>query len=349
MIIDKHELFVKALKPLCKETGDNPEILATKVTNLFKKVPLTPFTALTAVTQLQSAIKRTSGGIMSIIKNVHKSDIEEFKDSIKTVYKLSIENDEVTYTNFSDIAKLCNLASSNPELTKGCPIGIVKSKLHNAEDGTDEEVYLVMLCGTGFIEGQANGIISDILSGMELDSVYLESVLKAITDYVPMHSKLILAGFSLGGMMAQQVMVQPVIYENYDVHYVLAGAAPALCVDERDDKFTNAVEVSRINRVISYYDLVPYLCIDYFLRKPYLNYQIPLTGTVYETLHVEYDKNYNTGFIGQHCIGYMKDTVWKSYDAVGIKDGKHEITFKFSEIAFYPSKAIINGKISTIE
>lgn len=342
------------IKNYFEATDISPERLATVIRNVLTDIDWSnPETFKTLVKQLVTAIINTTDLRNGIVT---KEDVNKMiEDMTSGKYYYPDATDQVTYTNIQDIARLSNYGLISPE-SEGKPISIGKVYIHG--EGIDEkygeqgkETYMVALNGTGFVEGQQYGLIADLLSGMETDSQYLQYTLKAILENVPKGSDLTIVGMSLGGMIAQQVMVQDCILENYNVEYVTIIGSPALCVNERKEQFEKYNQNPIINRVIDQHDLIPYASIDYLTGADYFykNTSIPKDGTIVENLFVNNaNYHYKTG-IAHHFIGYLADEVWKDYDPLGYEGLLHTITLKHSDFTYYDSPSFTNGKISMFE
>jgi len=231
---------------------DDPEVLADVFSNLTTDIDWSFETIGTLIKQLIKALYNTSSGIPS------SKDFEALIADMTSgeFYHLDLDKNgnEVSpdtimkYTNMQDIGRFCNYASMKPAL-EGKPISIGKIDLTRKNPKTNKmetlnDVYLVALAGTNFAEGQSNGLIADILSGTESNSPYLQNALEAILETIPKGSKIMFAGFSLGGMMSQQLMVQSAILENYDIIQVTIVGSPALCVEERIEALKNIMLIS---------------------------------------------------------------------------------------------------------
>lgn len=331
-----------------------PERLATVICNVTTDIDWSnPEILKTFVKQLTTAIINTTDLTNGLIT---KNDVNKMiEDMTNGKYYYPDSTDEVTYTNIQDIARLSNYGSISVE-SQGKPISIGKVYLHNTDledlyGPNGKEIYMVALNGTGFVEGQQYGLLADLLSGMETDSQYLQYTLKAVLENIPEGSSLLIAGMSLGGMIAQQVMVQDCILQNYKVEYVTIIGSPALCVEERISQFEKYNQNPVINRIIDQQDLIPYACIDYLTGVDlyYKNTSIPKTGAVKENLFVNNAKNpYKTG-IAHHFVGYLADKIWKNYDALGFEGAKNTITLKHSNFTYYDSLSFTNGKLSIFE
>lgn len=335
-------------------TDISPKRLATIARNVITDIDWTnPDTFKTLIKQLITAMINTTD-----LTNgpVTKEDVNKMiTDMTSGKYYYPDTTDQVTYTNIQDIARLSNYGLISPE-SEGKPISIGKVYLHGknfdkeyGEQG--KEIYMVALNGTGFVEGQQYGMIADLLSGMETDSQYLHYSLKAILENIPKGSSLFIAGMSLGGMIAQQIMVQDCILENYNVEYVTIIGSPALCVKERIEQFEKYGQNPTINRIIDQQDLIPYASIDYLTGADYFynNTSIPKEGTVKENLYIDNaNYHYKTG-IAHHFIGYLADEVWKKYDPLGFNELSNIVTLKHSDFTYYDSPSFTNGKISMFE
>ncbi|MBC8167855.1 MAG: hypothetical protein H7Y20_18545 [Bryobacteraceae bacterium] len=83
----------------------------------------------------------------------------------------------------------------------GHPIRIVKLRNPDRKD-----TYLILLSGTeiGNLE-QATGVITDARLGTGLSIRYSEELMEAAKGFIPKGSRVILAGHSLGGMVAEKI------------------------------------------------------------------------------------------------------------------------------------------------
>ncbi len=361
------EFYLKYMIVPYTGVTDNSENLATVITNISDEDwSLDAIKVL--IKQLYKALIHTTSGIPT------QNDIEELGAELKSgeYYYPDLPGKEVVYTSIKDIVRFCNFptmfnstynSTGNLEIVEGIenpnpegkPISIgrlVNFTRINPETGEEESfdnVWLVGLAGTSFIENQSSGLIADVLSGCEADSPYLQNTLEAITSTIPKGSKIMLAGFSLGGMMAQQVMVQDVILENYDIIQVTIVGCPPLCVDERKELFAKYDVDFPINRVVDKYDLIPFLCTDYLRGK-----LEPTSPEIDENLLIdEANPRYKT-FVGTHFLGYLKEECWDRYDALGYKitdeSSKASITLNLADFNFFdaPTK-YLPGDLSKYE
>ena len=72
------------------------------------------------------------------------------------------------------------------------PISITKGTLKSGS--SSKTVYLVTLSGTEIALNQSTEVVTDLLSGFNLESTYYRNVVKTIKNNVPKNANLILAG-----------------------------------------------------------------------------------------------------------------------------------------------------------
>ena len=350
----------------------DPDKLVTVFTTLSPTDLTDPKVMVATLKNLTKAIMNTTDLSNGMIT---KKDLTSLKENLTSGEFYYPDTEDVNmYTTIKDTARLSNYGMIANELTKGRPIGVGKVRIYGGDYGTQgKEVYMLCLNGTGFTEGQQYGIVADLLSGMETDSQYLRNAIQAIRDYAKEDnyslgkkgsSPLYIAGMSLGGMIAQQVMVQDIILQEFKIEQVTIIGSPALCVEERKEEFNklkyknNAPKADKIVRIIDEQDLIPYACIDYLNNKERAkgNYFVDGTsynikeGAIIETLITDNaQKHYKTG-IGHHFIGYLADETWKNYDPLGYKitdtNSAHRVKIDHSNFKYYDAPTYANGKLS---
>ncbi|MCR5698814.1 MAG: lipase family protein, partial [Treponemataceae bacterium] len=146
-------------------------------------------------------------------------------------------------------------------ITKAYMMTSDKAETFNiATDRNDEgvtELYVVTLSGTEMVSGQSTGIWTDLQSGTEGGSDYLDNISYIITGNaeaysrsaekigtrgttgpltvgLPQGSNLLITGHSLGGMIAQQAAAQDNVKNNYEVLNVVTYGSPLLANDTRE-------------------------------------------------------------------------------------------------------------------
>lgn len=200
--------------------------------------------------------------------------------------------------------------------SKSNGIRIVPAKL--TKDGTTTDIYLVGLVGLSFTISNTNSYFASIFSSMNLGNEYLSLVEETIQNNVPQGSKLVIAGHSLGGMVAQQLVNNKDIKDKYEIIHVLTAGSPYIP--------TGSPEGSLI-RLVDRNDIVPYMSIA------------SIFAFSKQKDAVKEDGGYTAMPRSAHNLSYLKDDVWGKYDALGYKHGNAQIEFDNSETMFFSTKS----------
>ncbi len=228
----------------------------------------------------------------------------------------------VTFTNAAELARLVQLGYSYRQ--PNGPISITKGTLKTKSwwITTTKTVYVVCLSGTDLAFNQSTGIATDLLVGFEQDNCYIRNVRNAILQAVPKGSNLIIAGHSLGGMVAQQAAADSTIKRNYNVLNTVTYGSPLISGLSRE---------GTVRRLGDTRDVVPYLSVSTLL-----NIVWQAAGLNRE------DGGYSaTQIITAHCESYQRASVWGAYDVTGTKNGNATLTLDFSTTKFFESPVII--------
>ncbi len=221
-----------------------------------------------------------------------------------------------TYSSAPEIYQLVRDGYNGGE--KG-PISVVKGTLKSG--WSSKTVYLVTLSGTELVFNQSTEAITDLLSGFNLQSPYYRNVVSVITKNIPRGANLVLAGHSLGGMIAQQVSADASIKANYNVLNVVCFGSPLLAAGFREGTIRRLGDVS---------DPVPYLSGNLFVT--------PLRAVL--GLNRE-DGHYYLTPITAHNSSYSRADLWGKYDVTGTKYGSAKLTLDLSTRTFYPCPFIL--------
>ena len=220
-----------------------------------------------------------------------------------------------TYSTAPEIYQLVRDGYNKGE--KG-PISIVKGTLKSG--WSSKTVYLVTLSGTELVLNQSTEAITDLLSGFNLQSPYYYNVVKVITQNIPRGSNLVLAGHSLGGMIAQQVSADPTVKAGYNILNVVCFGSPLLAAGFREGTIRRLGDVS---------DPVPYLSGNLFVT--------PLRAVL--GLNRE-DGHYYLTPITAHNSSYGRADVWGRYDVLGNKYGGAKLTLDLDSRVFFQNPFI---------
>ena len=198
------------------------------------------------------------------------------------------------------------------------PISITKGTLKSGF--SSKTVYLVTLSGTELVLNQSTGVLTDLLSGFNLNNVYYSNVVKIIKANVPKNANLIIAGHSLGGMIAQQVAANSEIKSRYNVLNTVCFGSPLLAAGSREGTVRRLGDVS---------DPVPYLSGSLF------------NNTLWAIMGLNReDGGYGVRGITAHNQSYYRTDLWGKYDVTGTKYGGAKLVLDLSTRSFYQSPVI---------
>ena len=228
----------------------------------------------------------------------------------------------VTFTNAAEVARLVQVGYSYRQ--PNGPISITKGILTTKGwfTASRREVYVVCLSGTDLAFNQSTGVWTDLLSGFELNNCYIRNVKNAILNTVPKGANLILAGHSLGGMVAQQAAADYTIKKNYNVLNTVTFGSPLINGLSRE---------GTVKRLGDTRDVVPYLSVSTLLNVVWQAAGLNREDGGYSALQV----------VTAHTDSYQRAAVWGAYDVTGTKNGRAELTLDFSTTAFFASPVIV--------
>ena len=217
-----------------------------------------------------------------------------------------------TYTNAAEIYTLVRDGYNGG--AKG-PISITKGTLK--QGFSSKTVYLVTLSGTELVLNQSTEVLTDLFSGFDLDNAYYWNVVRVIQQNVPRGANIILAGHSLGGMVAQQVAADSTIKSRYTVLNTVTFGSPLLSVGSREGVVRRLGDVS---------DVVPYLSGRLFTN--------PITAIF--GLNRE-DGHYYGRPITAHNASYSRTDLWGKYDVTGTRYGSARLILDLGTREFFQS------------
>ena len=217
-----------------------------------------------------------------------------------------------TYTNAAEIYTLVRDGYNGG--AKG-PISITKGTLK--QGFSSKTVYLVTLSGTELVLNQSTEVLTDLFSGFDLDNAYYWNVVRVIQQNVPRGANIILAGHSLGGMVAQQVAADSTIKSRYNVLNTVTFGSPLLSVGSREGVVRRLGDVS---------DVVPYLSGRLFTN--------PITAIF--GLNRE-DGHYYGRPITAHNASYSRTDLWGKYDVTGTGYGSARLMLDLGTREFFQS------------
>lgn len=215
-----------------------------------------------------------------------------------------------TYTKSTEVFQHVRLGKNSGE--KG-PITITEGVM--TKSSTKTPIYLVTLSGTEFVENQSTEVITDVCAGLNRDNPYYAHCVSAIKTRVPVGSNLMLAGSSLGGMIAQQVAADSFIKGNYNVMNTICFGSPLVADGKMEGTLVRLGDTS---------DIVPYLTGEI----------IDNSKRVISTL-VREKGGYRLNFIKAHVESYGRNDVWGKYDVTGTKYGTTTLELDLDTISYH--------------
>ena len=228
----------------------------------------------------------------------------------------------VTFTNAAELSRLVQIGYSYRQ--PNGPISITKATLTTKSwwTTTNKTVYVVCLSGTDLAFNQTTGVATDLLVGFEQNNLYLRNTRNAIVNTVPKGSNLVIAGHSLGGMVAQQVAADSTIKSRYNVLNTVTYGSPLISGLTRE---------GTVRRLGDTRDVVPALSVSTLLAPIW-----QIAG-----LNRENGGYSATQIVTAHCESYQRAAVWGAYDVTGTKGGNARLTLDFSTTKFFASPVII--------
>ena len=219
---------------------------------------------------------------------------------------------------FTNAAEVYNYVHDGYNKGVKGPITITKGKLKKGFSSKD--IYLVTLSGTEMVFNQSTEVLTDLFSGFNLKNAYYYNVVNVILENIPKNANLVIAGHSLGGMIAQQVAADATVKARYNILNLVTFGSPLLAAGFREGTVKRLGDIS---------DVVPLLSSNLFVT--------PVRALL--GLNRE-NGGYYLKPVTAHTESYGRVDVWGKYDAVGTKYGSAKLVLDLNTRAFYKSPII---------
>lgn len=239
----------------------------------------------------------------------------ELVDKVMTIYR---ENSTVEAQTITSVQQLAMVTSISSTIKGKDPITVTPATLNG------ENITLITLGGTQNREGQATTMNESKLASQGKSNDYLVAVLKLFENgTVPKDKPILVAGISLGGMIAQQLLGEKIVTDNYEIKAIITFGSPLTMPFER-----NGVKVVRF---VDKHDMVPKLgemnLKPKATKKELNNKEVILKTSKYKDA------------VETHALSYIEDDCWNETDFLGDK-AKKNVLVTLSELQFYPAPII---------
>lgn len=176
---------------------------------------------------------------------------------------------------------------------------IYDAELHR--NNSVENVYYVVCYGLNnnslnTNDPQSLGTAIRISLSLE-NNTFAASLAATVKNNIPVGSKVVFLGASMGGMVIQQAIANKEIKDKYDIVYSTAICSPYI--------LTVGSKEGTLRRVNDTFDPIAYLSIPLLAN--------PLIGNVSQ------ETSFVSGEV--HINSYLYGDCWKNYDCLGVKNG----------------------------
>ena len=247
---------------------------------------------------------------------MNKTEKKEMIDKINNIYWQYNTGPQVVKTPH-DLAVLTSMCAFGKDNKNG-PIGVCNC-LFNGK----EEVTLIVLGGTQFKDGQATRLLESKLSIASKDNDYMTALLNLFrNNTIPKDKPVIVSGISLGGMIAQQLLMYDDIVKNFKFKSIICFGSPLTRPLDRKG--------IRIRRFSDHGDIVPKLG-QLRLKLNFKNRKLKKSLDKEEKIFE--DGKYKT-MLESHALSYVQSDVYLKYDFYGGVNGTNTLEL-LEDIKYY--------------
>lgn len=189
------------------------------------------------------------------------------------------------------------------------------------KNGEETDVWFVSLLGVKSVKGQVNVAKNTFAAAFNRTNPYFDFVKKTLLAAVPAGAKLVIAGHSLGGMVAQKLRTDAALREAFEIVNVVTCGSPYIMVKENEAE-------GELHRLADVNDAVP------FLSPATLICLSKQLGTAHRE-----DGGYLFNPDAAHNLSYMREDVWGGYDALGVPGGDAVLSFDAAAVQAFGDAA----------
>ena len=174
------------------------------------------------------------------------------------------------------------------------------------EDGA-RGVYLVTVRGIDPVSKGANNLLAYLFLVCNKDCQYYRLVKEAILEYLPEGSAVVIAGHSLGGMVAQRIICDEALTEKYEFLTALTFGSPYVVTDKS----------KREGELVRFEDADD--------PAPKFSLAMILSPADYNGA-VKRDCGFDGNTDMAHNWSYYGSPEWAAFDALGVENGSAVLT-----------------------
>ncbi len=190
-------------------------------------------------------------------------------------------------------------------------IRICPAALETEEGARD--VYFVTVRSLDRLSKGANNLFGALLLALNRDCRYYNLTKKAILEYVPEGSAIVIAGHSMGGMVVQRIICDDALTERYAFLNAVTFGSPYVVTDKSKREGT-------LVRFEDADDLIPRFSLAAVLSPADYN------GAV------KRDCGYGGNLDVAHNWSYYGSPEWAAFDALGVENGSAVLTLDLSRL-----------------
>ena len=214
------------------------------------------------------------------------------------------DKDTLALECITDVAQVIQVSYPRGEI-RVCP-----ALLENGDDSRD--VYFVTVRSLDRLSKGANNLIDALSLTFGGNCQYFNLTKKAITEYVPEGSSIIIAGHSMGGMVVQKIICDEYLTENYEFLNAVTFGSPCIVTDKSHRE-------GNLVRFEDEGDIIPKFSLAVLFDRADYNSAVR-RDCGYDSLDVS------------HNASYYISSEWEAFDALGTENGNAVLTIDFDRL-----------------